>query len=352
MLASPNFSGENRGGKGSQNGLPRLSIKELSYAWTLTACAEAKSENTIRIMLSALGYFEDYLNSIDVLDEAETITPILLRSYIVYLQHKPALDCHPLTHVQPHLLSDQTVHGYCRALRAFFNWLAAEGFIEASPFDHLKLPHLKQRIIKPYSSDELKALLGAVNTASHEGYRDLCLLLVLIDTAARSGEVTGILMADVDLEGNCIKVLGKSNREHMLPIGSEVKRHLWRYVKLYRAQPASPREDYLFLTSSGRRLTRNRLLAIVSRYSRLAGIQGVRCSPHTLRHSAALAFLQNGGDAFALQKLLGHTSLEMTRRYCQLADGDLKKMHRSASPADNLHLKHHGMRQARTRPLT
>gem|GEM_PF-5124034 len=83
-----------------------------------------------------------------------------------------------------------------------------------------------------------------MNPASPEGYRDLCLLLVFIDTAARSSEVTGMQLADVDLEGGCIKLLGKGNKERVVPIGSEVKRHLWRYVNLHRPQTASQLEDY------------------------------------------------------------------------------------------------------------
>jgi site-specific recombinase XerD len=331
--------GEERGGQSSGNGPRGLSIRELSFAWTLAARAEAKSENTVRMMHDSLGYFVNYLGSIGIPDEAESVSPVLLRSYMVYLQQKPAFSSHPFSRPQPRLLSDQSVNGYLRALRAFFNWLTSEGFLQDSPFARLKLPRMKQRIIKPYGPGDLKGLLGAVDTGSPEGYRDLCLLLVMFDTAARSSEVTGIKLQDVDLDEGCVKLLGKGNKERMVPIGSEVKRRLWRYVKMYRPQPANPLEDFLFLTFDGRRLTKNRLYAIVRKYSARAGIQGVRCSPHTIRHTAALAFLQNKGDAFALQKLLGHTSLEMTRRYCLLSDSDLKKMHHTASPVDNLHFR-------------
>jgi site-specific recombinase XerD len=175
------------------------------------------------------------------------------------------------------------------------------------------------------------------------------MLLVMVDTAVRSGELTGMKLADVDLAAGCIKVLGKGNKERLVPIGSEVKRVLWRYVNCFRQSPANHFDDFLFLTREGRRLTRNQLLFVVKKYSRRAGIQGIRCSPHTLRHSAALAFLQNDGDAFALQKLLGHTSLEMTRKYCLLADGDLKKMHVKASPVDNLHFRPQAARRATAR---
>jgi site-specific recombinase XerD len=336
VLTSPGTRGEKGGENRSEKAAPGLSIRDLAYAWTLAARAEAKSDATITIMLRSLSYFEDYLVRLGVLPLPAVVTPVLIRSYVVYLKQKPAFSRHPYSRVQSHKLSDQTVHGYCRALRTFFNWITDEGFIPASPFARIRLPRLAQKVIRTYSESEFTALLGAIDTSSPAGYRDLCLVLLMFDTAARSGEVGGMRLTDVNLEEGAIKVLGKGNRERLLPIGREVTRHLWRYIKLYRSQPANPRHDYLFLTCSGRRMTKNRLLAIVKKYSQRAGIGGIRCSPHTIRHTAALTFLKNEGDVFALQKLLGHTSLEMTRRYCLLSDGDLKKMHAKASPADNL----------------
>jgi hypothetical protein len=92
----------------------------------------------------------------------------------------------------------------------------------------------------------------------------------------------------------------------------------------------------VFLTEDGRQLTTRRVQHIVTYYGQKAKLTGIRCSPHTFRHTAAISFLRNGGDVFSLQRLLGHASLEMTRRYCQLADTDVKKAHNLANPFDNL----------------
>ncbi|MEA3442209.1 MAG: tyrosine-type recombinase/integrase, partial [Chloroflexota bacterium] len=119
------------------------------------------------------------------------------------------------------------------------------------------------------------------------------------------------------------------------PIGKQVQRLLWRYINRYRPEPIA-NSDFLFLTREGRPLTKDRVEKIIAHYGKKAGLQGVRCSPHTLRHTAAITFLRNGGDVFSLQRMLGHSSLEMTRRYCEIADIDVKKAHITASPVDNL----------------
>ena len=85
-------------------------------------------------------------------------------------------------------------------------------------------------------------------------------------------------------------------------------------------------------------MTKGRIEIIMKKYSERAGITGIRCSPHTLRHTAAVRFLRNGGDVFSLQRMLGHSSLEMTRHYCELADVDVKRAHLTASPVDSLDL--------------
>ncbi len=133
-------------------------------------------------------------------------------------------------------------------------------------------------------------------------------------------------------------MLGKGNKERLVPIGKQVQRCLWRYINCCRPEPALINCGFLFLTGNGRPINKDRVEKIMSYYGEKAGIKGVRCSPHTLRHTAAVRFLRNGGDVFSLQRMLGHASLEMTRRYCEMADADVKRAHLIASPVDNLEL--------------
>jgi site-specific recombinase XerD len=184
-----------------------------------------------------------------------------------------------------------------------------------------------------------------------EGYRDHTIILTLLDTAMRVSELCHLKPDDVWLEDGILKVMGKGNKERLIPIGKHVQRLLWRYINRYRPEPAGPNCNFLFLTRQGTPLTKDRVEKIITYYGKKAGISGVRCSPHTFRHTAAIKFLRNGGDVFSLQKMLGHASLDMTRRYCELANIDVKRAHTTASPVDNLSIKirRHSQSAARTK---
>ena len=136
-----------------------------------------------------------------------------------------------------------------------------------------------------------------------------------------------------------LKVLGKGNKERLIPIGRQVQRLIWRYINRCRPEPAMANYDFLFLTREGKPLTKDRVGKIMTCYGRKAELQGVRCSPHTLRHSAAVRFLRNGGDVFSLQRMLGHASLDVLRIYVNMAQADIQEAHRRYSPADNMDFK-------------
>lgn len=137
-------------------------------------------------------------------------------------------------------------------------------------------------------------------------------------------------------ENRCLKVWGKGSKERIVPFGRTTQKALWRYVTFYRPESCLLRQDMLFLTADGRPLTKNRVETILKIYGKRTGIKGVRISPHTFRHTGAVAFLRNGGDLFTLQRIMGHSSLEVLRGYVNLSQSDLRRVHESASPLDNL----------------
>lgn len=122
----------------------------------------------------------------------------------------------------------------------------------------------------------------------------------------------------------------------MVPIGSIVQKSLWKYMDHYRPQPLTQNVTRLFLSDDGLPLTKSGIQQMLRRYGRRAGITGVRCSPHTFRHTFAKNYILNGGNIFSLQKILGHSSLASVRSYLNLFASDIKRQHQRFSPVDNL----------------
>lgn len=153
-------------------------------------------------------------------------------------------------------------------------------------------------------------------------------MILLLDTLARVSEVTGLNLQDVDLKHRTIRVMGKGRRERELPFGHVAAESLRRYAhNVVDHEPADP----FFISRTGRRLTREGIAAAMRTCGRKAKIVGVRCSPHTLRHTGAKRFILAGGDVFTLQKLLGHSSLVMVRRYVELAKRPSTRSTRASS---------------------
>ena len=320
-------------------------LEHLIAGYQLCATTEGKSPNAIAIVTNSVSYFQGFLISQGISTDVTQISQYELRAFILHLRQKRCFSNHRFNHVQDRGLSGHTINCYLRSLRIFFSWLVSEGIIEANPFSRVKIPRPSRKVIPTFSDSQIQQLLDAVDTRTTEGYRDYTIILILLDTGIRVSELCYLKLDDAWLEDGMLKILGKGNKERLIPIGKQVQRRLWRYINRYRPEPAMPSCNLLFLTREGRPLTKDRVEKILTRYGRKAGLTGVRCSPHTLRHSAAVRFLRNGGDVFSLQRLLGHASLEMTRRYCELADIDVKRAHTIASPVDNLDLtvKHRQM---------
>jgi site-specific recombinase XerD len=308
----------------------------LLEGYQLCATTEGKSPNAIAIVTNSVSYFRDFLTSQGISTDVTRITQREIRAFILQLQQKRCFSNHRFNHVQDRGLSGHTINCYLRSLRIFFSWLISESILESNPFDRVKIPRSPRKVIPTFSDSQIQHLLGAIDTRTAEGYRHHTIILTLLDTGMRVSELCHLKLDDVWLEDGMLKILGKGNKERLIPIGKQVQRLLWHYINRYRPQSFAPNGDPVFLTREGKPLTKDRVEKIMTYYGGKAGLKGVRCSPHTLRHTAAVRFLRNGGDVFSLQRMLGHASLEMTRRYCELADIDVKRAHLTASPVDNL----------------
>ena len=314
-------------------------LHKLLEGYHLSAQSEGKSPNTIAIVEASVRYLGEFLTANGFSTDATKIGVEELRRFIVHLRDKPRFAHHRFTRPQAGRLSGHTVNGYMRALQAFWSWLKREDLIDANPFTKLKIPRAPQKVIPIFTDEQLRRLFAAIDTRTPVGFRNYTIILTLLDTGIRCSELTSLRVGDVNLESRLLKVWGKGGKERLVPIGAKVQKALWKYLARYRPEPATARYDEVFLTRDGRPLTKDRVEAIVESYGKRAGIAGLRLSPHTFRHTMAVTFLRNGGDVFSLQRILGHSQLEVLRGYVNLAQSDISRVHRRNSPADNLDFK-------------
>jgi len=299
--------------------------------------AEGKSPKTVDWYNDFLNGFRMFLSFKRFPVDLCQISREHIRVYIAYLQNEAR------TTRGSKSLSPATIQGAVRTLKAFFSWALREEFIESNPMIRIPVPKATSKIINTYTQEQITKLISLCYKSNDSGCRNLAILLLLLDTGIRVSELASIDLNDVNLIEGYIKIRhAKGGKERLIPIGSLVQKSLWKYMNSSRPKPLTQKVTRLFLSNHGVPLTRSGVQQMIRRYGRQADINGVRCSPHTFRHSFAKHYLLNGGDIFSLQRILGHSSLASVRNYLNLFAVDIKKQHQRFSPVDNL-AEHRGI---------
>jgi integrase/recombinase XerD len=220
------------------------------------------------------------------------------------------------------------------ALKGFYRFAFGEGLIETDVATHLDLPRQSRRLPDTLDVDEVDRLLDA---ASGQGLRDRALLELIYAAGLRVSEAIGLDREDLSLDGAYVRVIGKGDKERLVPIGEVSIDHLraWldapRAALIARHHVAPVRGGPLFLGDRGRRLARQQAWAAVTAAAGRAGLGG-RVSPHTLRHSFATHLLEGGADLRVVQELLGHASISTTQLYTHLTGERIRDVYRRAHP--------------------
>jgi integrase/recombinase XerC/integrase/recombinase XerD len=234
-------------------------------------------------------------------------------------------------------LSASTVHGHVRSLRAFFGWLVREGLVEANIAKDLKPPKITKKVVSTLSDEEIVTILNTLNLHNHSQGRNQTILILLLDTGLRIGELINLKIEDIHMNEGFLKVIGKGRKERIVPIGTSAQKVLQRYIFRYRPKPAYPLINNVFLSVNGKPVTENSIKLMFARIARISGVN--RLHAHLCRHTFATRFLMNGGDVFSLQQILGHSTLEMVRRYVTLASSHITIQHQRYSPMDRISLR-------------
>ncbi len=234
-------------------------------------------------------------------------------------------------------LKPATVNIRFRAIRAFFNWLEAEGLLphEENPVSRISPPRVPRQYPHVLTDLQVQALLREAKRRRRNWYglRDYSMTLTFLDCGLRSGELIGLELEDLDMTRHSFRVMGKGDKEREVFYGRKLSRVLREWIgKRTLSLPGNS----VFCTRQGYPLGKDNINRTIKRLAARAGLEGVRCSAHTLRHTFATSFIRNGGDPFALQRLLGHSDIQTTMIYVHLAGTTLKEAHAKASPVDRL----------------
>lgn len=228
-------------------------------------------------------------------------------------------------------ISDTTVNTFLRGWRAFFNWMHTEGHITEDVGARIRLIKAEKRVIQTFTKDQLRRLFEAPDKSTFTGYRNYVATLVLLETMCRISELINIKITDINWRDRTIKVYGKGRKERLVPFQAKVERHLQEYVNIRGHLD----HDFLFVNIDNNPISKRTMQQEIAALGKEAGIKGVRCSPHTFRHTGAKMYIMAGGDTFSLQKILGHTSLDVVRMYVNLFSTDISAQHAKFSPLNN-----------------
>ena len=315
--------GHRKGAKSEMN-WDEFELSRLINHFNQCNRVEGKSEKTITWYQERLNGFCYFLGLRQILPELGNLTLENARCFISYEQNRK--------------LSPFTVQGSARALKAFSSWLFREQFIESNFLAQLKIPKAPVKVIKPLDDEEVNKLVSIQNPMTPLGSRNLAILLTFLGTGIRESELCDLRLDQTNLDNGYFKVMGKGNKERIVPMGSLVQKVLWKYYFHFRPNPVNERNDYMFLTLEGSQIKPNAIRLLFKRWGKKAGVP--RLHAHLCRHTFTTNYLiHNCGDVFRLQQILGHTTLEMVRKYVHFASGISLMQGSVVSPLDRMSLK-------------
>jgi integrase/recombinase XerD len=253
-----------------------------------------------------------------------------VRQLAVYLEES-APDTNPVNVTQAHIqgfieklndleLSARTQSRFLSGLRAFYRYLFIEEAIFQDPMELIDGPKLDRKLPEVLSYDEIQSMIQCIDLSHPQGTRNKAIIETLYACGLRVSELTGLRISHLYMDIGLVKVLGKNNKERLVPIGTQALRHIGFYLDGVRrgmldVQPGN--QDILFLSRRGKALSRVMVFNIVKELALIAGIEK-KVSPHTFRHSFATHLVEGGADLRAVQEMLGHASITTTEIYTHM----------------------------------
>lgn len=229
-------------------------------------------------------------------------------------------------------VGNRSINRKVSSLKAYYRFLQKTGSIANNPLSKHKALKTNKSLEVPFSETEMDNVLQALEfTSDFEGQRDKLIIELLYATGMRRTELVNLKIKDVSLETAMLKVLGKRNKERILPLLPSVVDQVKDYLRLRQELPQIKDTAYVFLTQKGHKVYENLVYRVINKYLSMVSTK-VKKSPHMLRHTFATHLLGMGADLNAVKELLGHSSLASTQVYTHNSIAELKKVHLRAHP--------------------
>ena len=276
------------------------------------------SNNTIIAYKNDLNVFKNYCLKEFNHENLKTTDYSFIRSWIVGLVESG--------------LTNRSVNRKISVLRSYFNFLLKIGEIEKNPLKNHKPLKEEKKVQVPFSENEINLLLnGNYFTKDYEGTMIKTLIELFYSTGLRLSEVTNLKRTSVDLVNKKIKVLGKRNKERIIPIIDPLKNQLFKYQELKREIIEESENEFFFVDKKNLKLKNIYVYKLVNNYLNKVSTKSKR-SPHMLRHSFATHLLNNGADINSVKELLGHASLAATQIYTHTSMEKIKSIYKKSHP--------------------
>jgi integrase/recombinase XerD len=221
-------------------------------------------------------------------------------------------------------LGSRSVARQLTTLRGFFQFLLSDGRIAKDPTENMESPKIWSAIPKFLGTAQINALLDAPDASTPHGSRDRAMLQLLYATGMRVSELCAVRLLDLNCRAGVITVIGKGNKQRLIPVGSHALRAIDEYLGQGRPKLLKQRQcPYLFVTARGSRMTRQSFWKLITGYGRQIGVFH-NLSPHVLRHSFATHLLEGGADLRSVQTMLGHADIGTTQIYTHVMRSRLR----------------------------
>ncbi len=261
--------------------------------------------NTVEAYLRDLGHLQRYAEELPETPAPTAMTTAMLRGFVRHLADLG--------------LSATSQGRMVSGIRTFYRYLLLEDIMADDPASLLETPKLRRKLPDTLNPDEVAAMIDSIDLSRTEGERNRAMLETLYGSGLRVSELTGLRISNIYFRDGFLKILGKGDKERLVPLGSIAAKRITTYLKEVRSHQEVKKgfEDHVFLNNRGAALSRVMVFNIVRKAAADAGIRKV-ISPHTLRHSFATHLIDGGADLRAVQEMLGHESITTTEIYTHL----------------------------------